>query len=307
MKCKSKPTLYPVTDAQSHRRLPEWLKRPLPKGNTFNHTTSVIKDLKLETVCESARCPNLGECWSRGTATFMIMGDRCTRRCSFCAVKTARPGPLEKDEPLRVATACQKMNLKHVVITSVARDDLKDDGAGHFAKVITTTRKICPKMTIEVLTPDFKAKSECLDLIFKARPDIFNHNIETVKRLTPEVRSVATYERSMLALNYIASMPDPPVIKSGFMVGLGESMDEITDLMKDLRDHQVQMLTVGQYLRPSPEHHEVIKYYHPDEFTAIKATAQSMGFQQVASGPFVRSSYHAELTHQEHLHTVSGQ
>ena len=305
MENPQRPTLYPISNPPAQRRLPEWLKRPLPSGRTYNHTHETIKNLKLETVCESAQCPNLGECWSAGTATFMIMGERCTRRCSFCAVKTARPGPLEKDEPLRVATACQKMGLKHVVITSVARDDLKDDGADHFAKVITATRRLCPDLTIEVLTPDFKAKFECLDLIYQAAPDVFNHNVETVKRLTREVRSVATYERTMMVLNYMASQPDPPVIKSGFMVGLGESMDEIVELLEDLRDNQVQMLTVGQYLRPSKEHHEVIKYYHPDEFIEIKRSAEAMGFEQVASGPFVRSSYHAELTHQERLHTLS--
>ncbi len=307
MERPTKPTLYPVSTARTHRRLPEWLKRPLPAGTTYNRTFDTVKTLKLETVCESAHCPNLGECWSAGTATFMIMGERCTRRCSFCAVKTARPGPLEKDEPIRVATACQKMGLKHVVITSVARDDLKDDGADHFAKVIKATRKLCPDITIEVLTPDFKAKTECLDVVYEAAPDIFNHNVETVRRLTPEVRSVATYDRSLMALNYIASLPDPPVIKSGFMVGLGETMDEIEVLLTDMREHQIQMLTVGQYLRPSAQHHEVIKYYHPDEFIEIKEKALALGFEQVAAGPFVRSSYHAELTHQERLHTIAAE
>jgi len=300
MNCSDKSqTVHQLSTTTPVRRLPEWLKRPMPKGAIFAQTTSAIKSLNLVTVCESAHCPNLGECWSKGNATFMIMGQRCTRRCSFCAVETARPKPLEKDEPLRVATAIQRMNLKHVVITSVARDDLKDDGAGHFARVITTIRKMHPDITIEVLTPDFKAKSDCLDVVYQAKPDIFNHNMETVRRLTREVRSVATYDRSLMVLNYMASMKDPPVIKSGFMVGLGETMEEIGELLHDMRDHQVEMLTVGQYLRPSKDHHEVIKFYHPDEFREIEEAAEALGFKQVAAGPFVRSSYHAELSHQK--------
>ncbi len=294
----NQPKLHQISSQKPVRKLPEWLKRPLPKGSGFHQTTSAIKDLNLVTVCESAQCPNLGECWSKGTATFMIMGERCTRRCSFCAVDTARPKPLEKDEPLRVATAIQRMNLKHVVITSVARDDLKDDGAGHFARVITTVRKMHPDITIEVLTPDFKAKSECLDLIYEAKPDVFNHNMETVRRLTPTVRSVSTYERSLMVLNYIGSMKNPPVIKSGFMVGLGESKEEIKQLLQDMVDFKVEMLTVGQYLRPSQNHHEVIRFYHPDEFLEIEEMAKQIGFKEVAAGPFVRSSYHAELSHQ---------
>ena len=306
MNCGNKQQeLHKLSTRPPVRELPEWLKRPLPHGKDFAQTSAAVKALNLATVCESAHCPNLGECWSKGTATFMIMGERCTRRCSFCAVETARPKPLEKDEPLRVATAIQKMNLKHVVITSVARDDLKDDGAGHFARVITTVRKMHPEITIEVLTPDFKAKSECLDMIYEARPDIFNHNVETVRRLTKEVRSVATYERSLMVLNYMASMKDPSVIKSGFMVGLGETMEEIGELLHDMRDHQVEMLTVGQYLRPSKEHHEVIKFYHPDEFKEIEEAALALGFIQVAAGPFVRSSYHAELSHQKLRHKIA--
>jgi lipoic acid synthetase len=286
-----------MPDDVERQRLPSWLKRPMPKGEIFAKTTQIVKEQGLSTVCESAMCPNLGECWSKGTATFMIMGERCTRACTFCAIDTRKPLRLENDEPMRVATAIQQMKLRHVVITSVARDDLKDDGADHFSKVIIAAKKMNPEVTVEVLTPDFKAKTECLDLIYDAKPHIFNHNVETIKRLTPEVRHIATYERTLMVLNYMASLKDAPITKSGFMVGLGETKEEIFELITELNNHQVKMLTIGQYLRPSKKHRPVSRYVHPDEFDEYRTFSNTLNFKHVASGPFVRSSYHADLSH----------
>ncbi|MBN1436030.1 MAG: lipoyl synthase [Sedimentisphaerales bacterium] len=280
------------------RRLPAWLKRPIPKGPQFEHVIETLKKLKLETVCGSAACPNRGECFSHGTATFMIMGANCTRNCRFCAVSHGTPTPLESDEPQRLAQAVAALELKHVVITSVTRDDLPDGGAVHFALVIQAVRQKCPKVTIEVLTPDFQFDTSCLDTVIKAQPDVFNHNVETTRRLTPEIRSGADYERSLAVLNYVAEQKGP-IVKSGFMLGLGETDEEIRQLLHDLRSAGVTMLTIGQYLRPSEQNRPVAKFYPPEEFDVIRQIAEDMGFNHVAAGPFVRSSYHAEISLQQ--------
>ncbi len=275
-------------------RLPSWLKRPLGGGKDFAQVEGVLADLGLATVCRSAGCPNRGECFSCGTATFMIMGEVCTRNCEFCLVAHGEVAPLAADEPQRVAEAVQRMGLKHVVITSVTRDDLADGGAEHFAATIEAVRKGNKQVTIEVLTPDFKGDTGCLDAVVAARPDVFNHNVETTRRLTPEIRSGADYDRSLGVLKYVADIPNGPTAKSGLMLGLGESDDEIIETIKDLRAAGVELLTIGQYLRPGKANREVHKYYEPAEFEKLKEAALEMGFKQVASGPFVRSSYHAE-------------
>lgn len=265
----------------------------LPSNPVFFSTKALVSDLKLHTVCEEAQCPNRWECWSQGTATFMIAGDRCTRACGFCAVTTAKPFALEADEPQRVAEAVRRMKLKHVVITAVARDDLKDGGAEHFAQTIEAIRAMDPDVTIEVLTPDFHAKEELLQLVVKAKPRIFNHNLETVERLTPLVRSRAKYRRSLEVLAKVKDLEPSIVTKSGLMLGLGETVDELLQAMDDLRSSGVQVLTLGQYLRPSPQHLPVVEYIRPEMFEQHKETAYAKGFEHVASGPLVRSSYHA--------------
>lgn len=255
--------------------------------------------MRLTTVCDGAACPNRGECFSRGTATFMIMGRHCTRNCQFCAVSHQQPEPLADDEPQRLAQAVKELGLRHVVITSVTRDDLPDGGADHFARTIQAVRELTPQATIEVLTPDFLGDSACLDKVHAAWPDVFNHNLETTRRLTPTIRSNADYDRSLGVLRYLAGKNPHPIVKSGFMLGLGETDEEITELLRDLRHAGVEMVTIGQYLRPSKQNHPVVKYYHPDEFTRIKEKAEALGFAHVAAGPFVRSSYHAEMSLRE--------
>src|SRR5882757_7931692 len=274
-------------------RLPEWLRIKLPTSDSYGRTRSLLDELKLHTVCESAKCPNHWECWAKGTATFMIAGDRCTRACGFCAVTTAKPFALEADEPMRVAQAVSRMKLKHVVITAVARDDLADGGAEHFARTIEAIRAAQPDITIEVLTPDFHAKEECLRLIADAKPHIFNHNVETVERLTPLVRSRAKYRVSLDVLRKMKVMAPDIVTKSGIMLGLGETEPEIFQTMDDLREAGVEALTMGQYLRPTAQHLPVVEYVHPDTFALYKEIAEKKGFSHVASGPLVRSSYHA--------------
>ena len=281
------------------RRLPEWLKRPLPAGEQCEQVVKVLEQFRLETVCGSAACPNRGECFSLGTATFMIMGDSCTRDCQFCAVRHEAPGPLEGDEPERLARATEALGLKYVVITSVTRDDLADGGAGHFARTIEAVREVCPETMIEVLTPDFLGETRCLDVVCGARPDVFNHNVETTRRLTPEIRSEADYERSLGVLRYVAQTVNRPIIKSGFMLGLGEGEEEIRELLGDLREAGVEMVTIGQYLRSSKANRAVQRYYRPEEFERIRAWGEAMGFMQVAAGPFVRSSYQAEISLRE--------
>jgi lipoic acid synthetase len=276
-------------------RIPEWLRLPLPTENRFARTRNLLEDLRLHTVCESAKCPNHWECWSKGTATFMIAGDRCTRACSFCAVTTARPFALEQDEPARVAEATRRMNLKHVVITAVARDDLPDGGADHFRRTITAVRMANPGIVIEILVPDFNGSDQAIDIVLSAQPDIFNHNLETVRRLTPAVRSRAMYDRSLDVLRIVKRRPGNSVYtKSGMMLGLGETPDEILEAMSDLRSVGCDILTLGQYLQPSLKHLPVVEFVRPEGFHELRQLAQGMGFLHVASGPLVRSSYHAD-------------
>jgi lipoic acid synthetase len=334
---------------QPRPRLPDWLRLPLPTSASFAHTRALLDELKLHTVCESAKCPNHWECWSKGTATFMIGGDRCTRACRFCAVTTARPFALDQDEPGRVAEAAHRMRLKHVVITAVARDDLHDGGAEHFCKTIQAFRALNPGVIIEVLTPDFNDSDAAIEAVLEARPHIFNHNLETVRRLTPSVRSRATYDRSLSVLRKVKAtsllrhgkdawndnpdsvhrdrVPDSPPLnlnldlnldlnlvplhrnpnlklnppaphrlftKSGLMLGLGETESELFTALDDLREAGCDILTLGQYLQPTLKHLPVSEFVPPEKFQQYGARARQMGFLHVASGPLVRSSYHAD-------------
>lgn len=277
------------------RRLPPWLKRPLPPGDAMLQTRKLIDGLQLNTVCVEARCPNLTECWTRGTATFMILGDECTRRCSFCAVGTAKPLPPEEDEPQRMADAAAKLGLRHVVITSVARDDLPDEGAGHFARCVAAVHERLPESTIEVLVPDFHGKPELIQIVTDARPEVYNHNLETVARLQKKVRPAARYQRTLDVLRTAKRLDPQIVTKSGIMVGLGETREELEQAMRDLVAHDCDMLTIGQYLRPGDERYAAVeRYYPPEEFEELAEAAKAIGFKAVASGPFVRSSYFAE-------------
>jgi lipoic acid synthetase len=278
-------------------RKPDWIKVRLPTNPVFFSTKALVADLRLHTVCEEAQCPNRWECWSQGTATFMIAGERCTRACGFCAVTTAKPFPLEADEPLRVAEAVKRMSLKHVVITAVARDDLKDGGAGHFAVTIEAVRAMNPGIIIEVLVPDFHDRDEAVRTVTDAAPHIFNHNLETVERLTPLVRSRAQYRTSLSVLRRAKEIAPRLVTKSGLMLGLGEMEPELFQAMDDLRAVGCQVLTLGQYLRPSPQHLPVVAYVHPDKFQAYEQAAYARGFEHVSAGPLVRSSYHASDYH----------
>ena len=286
-----------IDPALHQEKKPPWIKVRLPSNPVFFSTKALISDLRLHTVCESAQCPNRWECWSQGTATVMIAGERCTRACGFCAVSTAKPFPLEEDEPERVAEAVRRMNLKHVVITAVARDDLKDGGANHFARTINAVRDMDPSIIIEVLVPDFHAQDWCIDIVLEAAPDIFNHNMETVERLTPLVRSRAKYRRSLEVLRKAKERSAKIVTKSGVMLGLGEEEVELFETMDDLRDIGCQVLTLGQYLRPTPNHLPVVKFVTPEQFDAYGEIARAKGFEHVASGPLVRSSYHAADFH----------
>ena len=286
-----------IDPALHQSQKPPWIKVRLPSNPVFFSTKALISDLQLHTVCESAQCPNRWECWSQGTATFMIAGDRCTRACGFCAVTTAKPFALEDDEPQRVAEAVRRMNLKHVVITAVARDDLKDGGADHFARTITAIREMDPSIVIEVLVPDFHAQDWCIQIVLNARPDIFNHNMETVERLTPVVRSRAKYRISLQALRRAKELSPSVVTKSGVMLGLGEKETELFQTMDDLREVGCEVLTIGQYLRPSSKHLPVVEYITPEQFDYYGDIARRKGFLYVASGPLVRSSYHAADFH----------
>jgi lipoyl synthase len=273
-------------------RRPEWIRAKLPYGENYTKLLGLMRGKQLHTVCEEARCPNLGECWGRGTATFMILGDICTRSCGFCAVKTGRPTELDTDEPRRVADAVASMKLRHVVITSVNRDELKDGGASIFAETIRQIRIRDPKCRIEVLIPDFRGDRIAMDILVDAAPDILNHNLETVPRLYSLVRPQAKYERSLEVLRYFKERG--LVTKTGVMVGIGEKCDEVLEVMKDMRKSNVDILTVGQYLQPSKEHLPIDRYVTPDEFEMYKETGLEMGFKFVESGPLVRSSYHAD-------------
>ena len=284
-----------TTELKPRPRLPEWLRIKLPTSDTFSHTRSLLDELKLHTVCESAKCPNHWECWSKGTATFMIAGDRCTRACGFCAVSTAKPLALEADEPMRVAEATRRMKLKHVVITAVARDDLKDGGAEHFRRTIEAVRQLNPGIVIEVLVPDFNESDASIENVLNANPHIFNHNLETVRRLTPSVRHRATYDRSLAVLAKVKAKRGNSIhTKSGIMLGLGEQEAEIHTAMQDLRAANCDILTLGQYLQPTLKHLPVVEFVSPERFAEYKVRAEGMGFVHVASGPMVRSSYHAD-------------
>jgi lipoyl synthase len=281
-------------DPQLHQpKKPDWIKVRLPSNPVFFSTKAFVTDLRLHTVCESAQCPNRWECWGQGTATFMIAGDRCTRACGFCAVTTARPFALEDDEPDRIAEAVRRMKLKHVVITAVARDDLPDGGANHFARTINALQELDPGLVVEVLVPDFNGRENSLRAVLDARPDIFNHNLETVERLTPAVRSRAKYRLSLEVLRRAKQIDAEVVTKSGVMLGLGETETELFQALDDLREAEVEVLTLGQYLRPTPKHLPVVEYIRPETFVAYREIAEKKGFAYVASGPLVRSSYHA--------------
>lgn len=273
-------------------RKPQWLRAKLPNGKDYGSVRKLVDDNKLHTVCQSAQCPNMGECWSRGTATVMILGNICTRSCNFCAIQTGRPTELDLGEPARVAEAVATMKLRHCVITSVTRDELKDGGAAVWAATVRAIRHRNPGTAIEVLTPDFRGKTELLDIVLDAQPDIFNHNIETVERLQKPVRVQARYERSFKVLRHAAKRGF--VTKSGMMLGLGETEDEIAASMRDLRAIDVKVLTLGQYLQPTSKHLPVARWVTPEEFAKWKEYGLSIGFGMVESGPLVRSSYHAD-------------
>lgn len=287
----------PVLTAASkrpNRRLPPWLKRPMPGTDDFSTTRRIIADSGVATVCQEARCPNITECWAKRHATFMILGERCTRRCSFCAVTTARPDPVEADEPDRLAEGIAKLGLAHVVITAVARDDLPDEGASHFARCVEAVHGLCPDTTVEVLPADFHARRACIATLCEAGPELYNHNIETVERLSSVVRPQAKYRRSLDVLRTVRALAPHIVTKSGIMVGLGEHEDELRRTFADLRAVECDVLTIGQYLQPSlSEHRPVQKFYRPESFDRLGDLARGMGFVSVAAGPFVRSSYNA--------------
>ena len=272
---------------------PAWLKAPAPAGENYHNLKRLVRDLKLHTVCESAACPNVGDCWNRRTATFMILGNVCTRRCGFCAVQKGGPLPVDYDEPRRVAEACAVLGLKFAVVTSVNRDDRKDGGAELFAMTIRAIRQRLPGCGVEVLVPDFQGSHAAMDLVLEAAPDILNHNTETVPRLYRQVRLGARYERSLDMLAYVKRVRPSTPTKSGLMLGLGETIGEVLDVMRDLRTAHVDILTLGQYLRPSPKHLPILRYVSLEEFAELKRWGYEMGFRHVESGPLVRSSYHA--------------
>ncbi|MDP9262877.1 MAG: lipoyl synthase [Acidobacteriota bacterium] len=285
------------------RPKPEWLKARAPGGENYHQLKRLARGLKLHTVCESAQCPNIGECWNYGTATFMLLGNLCTRRCGFCAVPKGKPEPMDQDEPRRVAEAVAKLGLRHAVVTSVNRDDDNLGGARIFAATIAEIRKAAPGCRVEVLIPDFQGDDESLRTVLAARPDVLNHNTETVPRLYRAVRSGARYERTLCLLENVKKVAPGMASKSGVMVGLGESMDELLEVFRDLAARKVDILTVGQYLRPSKDHLPIARYYTPDEFGFLKQQALAMGFRHVESGPLVRSSYHA---HEQTSAAISG-
>ena len=289
------PVKIDPTRPEQRLRKPHWIRAKFPGGPEVQRLKQILRDNRLHTVCEEASCPNLGECFGHGTATFMIMGDICTRRCPFCDVAHGRPNPLDTDEPANLARTIKAMNLRYVVITSVDRDDLRDGGAGHFVACIQAIRQARPSIQIEILTPDFRGRMDvALALMQEAPPDVFNHNLETVPRLYKQARPGSDYVYSLdLLQRFKQSHPQVPT-KSGLMLGLGEDLDEVKDVMRDLRGHQVDMLTLGQYLQPSAHHLKVERYVTPEEFDALREYGEQIGFSHVASGPMVRSSYHAD-------------
>jgi lipoyl synthase len=277
---------------QNRRRLPRWLKMQRASGETYSKVRHIVIENHLHTICTSGNCPNIGECWNRGTATFMILGEICTRACKFCATSTGKPFPPDPDEPRRLAESILSMRLSHCVITSVDRDDLPDGGAAFWAGTIKKIKEVNPGITIETLIPDFDAKSELIRFIIEADPEVISHNIETVKRLTPLIRTRAKYERSLEVLKFIAL--NGKTAKSGFMLGLGETEEEVIQTINDLYNAGCKILTIGQYLQPGPDYMEVVEYYPPEKFEDYKTLALGMGFKYVESSPLVRSSFHAE-------------
>ena len=275
-------------------RRPEWIKVRAPAGPSYERVREIMRSKLLHTVCEEARCPNLGECWGAGTATFLLMGDTCTRSCGFCDIATGRPQPLDWLEPERVARAVKAMDLRHAVITSVNRDEREDGGAPIFAMVIRRIRELQPGCSVEVLIPDFKGSREALQIVMEARPEILNHNVETVRRLFKRVQPQDHYEWAQATLSNARQLDPDVLTKSGIMVGLGETLDELKETMRDLRSWGVDILTIGQHLQPSTKHLPIERYYHPDEFAELKDYGLGIGFRWVESGPLVRSSYHAE-------------
>lgn len=274
------------------RRKPSWLKMQLPKGDDYQYINKVVSKHKLHTICSSGKCPNVGECWGNGTATFMILGNICTRACKFCNVPTGKPLPPDEKEALRLAKSIQLMQLKHAVVTSVDRDDLEDGGASFWANTVREIRRVNPNTTLEVLIPDFDGMTDCIDMVIAEKPEIISHNMETVRRLTRQVRSKARYDVSLSVLSHIAK--SECVAKSGIMLGLGETREEVIETMQDLANINVEVLTIGQYLQPTAKHLPVKEYVHPDQFAEYKEIGQSIGIPIVESGPLVRSSYHAE-------------
>ncbi|MCX7702912.1 MAG: lipoyl synthase [Planctomycetota bacterium] len=275
------------------KRLPNWLKVKIPQGSHIKDVRLLLDSLKLNTVCDSARCPNRAECFGAGTATFMILGTSCTRNCSFCAVSHGKPEPVDSDEPNRIAEAVAKLKLHHAVITSVTRDDLPDGGASHFAATVRAIKKRLPHSTVEILTPDFKGDETSIKIAADSLPHLFNHNIETVQRLYPLVRPQADYKRSLMLLHLVKKLHPQMITKSGLMVGLGETYEEVLETFRDLRKVGCDVVTVGQYLKPAENRIEVVRYWHPDEFNRLKKDGEKLGFLAVYSGPLVRSSYSA--------------
>jgi lipoic acid synthetase len=277
------------------RRLPPWLRAKSGHWERMHEMKVLLSGSRLHTVCEEARCPNQGECWTRGTATFMLLGDTCTRSCGFCAVSTGRPMPPDPDEPRHVAEVSRRLGLTFVVVTSVARDDLPDGGAGHFAATVRAIHELNPEAQVEVLVPDFKADRESIRTVVDSRPTVFNHNLETVERLSKKVRVQARYRRSLDVLR-IAKEQGQPTAKTGIMLGLGETEEEVLALLRDARNVGCDILTIGQYLQPTKQHLPVVEFVHPDRFKALEEAGYGLGFKAVYAGPLVRSSYHAELT-----------
>ncbi|MDQ5966590.1 MAG: Lipoyl synthase [Cyanobacteriota bacterium erpe_2018_sw_39hr_WHONDRS-SW48-000098_B_bin.30] len=285
---------YDAEEDNAPLRLPEWVKRSVLNTTENRETRLILKEQKLNTICESGRCPNKGECWAKGTATFMLMGSLCTRTCRFCAVNKGMPAPLEEDEPERIATAAAKMGLKHVVLTSVNRDDLPDQGANHFARTITAIKAAIPGVAVEVLTPDFQGRRDALEIVLAAYPVVYNHNVETVPRLYKRVRPGSKYDRSLKVLARAKEITKDVPTKSGLMLGVGETFDEVREVMRDLRAIDCDFLTLGQYLRPTRDQLPVKRYVEPAEFDELAAYGWEIGFKMVHAGPLVRSSYHAE-------------
>lgn len=281
--------------------LPDWIRTKVPKHERAKPLRQELNRIGVLTVCQSARCPNIGECFSRGTATFMILGETCTRNCRFCAIKTGRGEPVDPYEPLKVATMVRKLGLRHAVVTSVARDDLPDEGANQFAKTVKAIKSLNPNTTVEVLTPDFHARSDLIAIVVDAKPDIYNHNVETVPRLQKLVRPQASYEISLRVLEIVKELEPTMPTKSGLMVGLGETMDEVVQVLKDLREVGCEIVTIGQYLRPTRKHLPVARYVSPEEFAELERIGYELGFKYVFSGPFVRSSYLADIVFESAL------